>query len=313
MRRLVTPALVLILLETLMATALSSEGVLALFSGSASVPANTIANDTLDPATGLAASTSGTSIVLSWTATPDTYATSYGVLRATASGGPYSQIAAVSPVTTTSYSDGSGVPGTRYYYVLQTQHQNWISPNSNEANARAPSSTGFQSCAANGPVTSGSGDNNGFQLNPGNACANDSAFAEDTNSGTGAPDTCSSSSKDRHLFYNYGFAVPAGSTINGIEVRLDAWADVTSFSPFMCVELSWDGGTTWTAAKTTPNLAASQTTFTLGSVSDNWGRTWNATEFSNANFRVRITDVAGFNGRDFRLDWAAVQVTYVAP
>ncbi len=313
MKRLATPALVLILLETLMAAALSSEGVLALFSGSASVPANTFTDDTLDAPTGLAASTSGTSIVLSWTATVDTYATSYGVLRSTTAGGPYSQIGAASPVSTTTYADSTGVPGTRYYYVLNTQHQNWISPNSNEANARAPSSTGFQSCTANAPVTTNSGDNNGFQLNPGNACANDSAFSEDTNSGTGAPHTCSSSSKDRHLYYNYGFAIPAGSTINGIGVRLDAWADFTSFSPFLCVELSWDGGTTWTAAKTTPNLAASETTFILGSVSDNWGRTWNATEFSNADFQVRITDVSSFSGRDFWLDWVAVQVTYVLP
>ncbi len=313
MKRLATPALGLILLETLMAAALSSEGVLALFGGSASIPGNTFTDDTLDPPTGLAASSSGTSIVLSWTATVDTYATSYGVLRSTTAGGPYSQIGAASPVSTTTFSDSTGVPGTRYYYVLETQHQNWISPISNEANARAPSTSGFQSCAANAPVTTGSGDNNGFQLNRGNACANDSAFAEDTNSGTGAPDTCSSSSKDRHLFYDHGFAIPAGSVINGIEVRLDAWADSTSSTPFMCVQLSWDGGTTSTAVKVTPNLAASETPFILGSVSDDWGRTWNATEFSNANFRVRITDVSSFNNRDFRLDWVAVQVTYAAP
>ncbi|MCJ7509914.1 MAG: hypothetical protein MUP14_03385, partial [Dehalococcoidia bacterium] len=81
----------------------------------------------------------------------------------------------------------------------------------------------------------------------------------------------------------------------------------------MCVDLSWDGGTTWTAAKTTANLTTSQQTYTLGSVSDNWGHTWSSTEFSNANFRLRITDIASSTTRNFRLDWVAVQVTYTPP
>src|SRR3990172_7254780 len=85
--------------------------------------------------------------------------------------------------------------------------------------------TSFLSCTANAAVTTNSGDNNGFQLNPGNACANDAAFAEDTNGGTANSTSCSSTARDRHLFFNYGFGVPASSTINGIEVRLDAWAD----------------------------------------------------------------------------------------
>lgn len=33
-----------------------------------------------------------------------------------------------------------------------------------------------------------------------------------------------------------------------------------------------------------------------------WGRTWTDTEFSDANFRVRITDVAASTARTFNLD-----------
>lgn len=177
----------------------------------------------------------------------------------------------------------------------------------------APTNTGFRSCTANAAVTTGSGDNNGFQLNPANACADDAAFAEDTNSGNTTATTCSAAGKDRHLYYNYGFSIPAGSTVNGIEVRLDAWADSATGSPFMCVELSWDGGTTWTAAKNTTTLGTAQATFTLGTTSDTWGRTWSTGDFSNTNFRVRITNVASNNARDFRLDWMPVQVTYTPP
>lgn len=43
---------------------------------------------------------------------------------------------------------------------------------------------------------------------------------------------------------------------------------------------------------------------------DTWGRTWASGDFSNANFRVRITDVASSTSRDFSLDWVGVQVSY---
>jgi len=100
------------------------------------------------------------------------------------------------------------------------------------------------------------------------------------------------------------------TTINGIEVRLDARADRTTGAPRMCVQLSWDGGTTWTAAKTSANLTTSEATYTLGGAADTWGRTWTSTNFSNANFRVQIIKVASNTSRDFSLDWVAVQVTY---
>ena len=293
----------------IMATALS---VYAIFTGSTSVTPNDFASDTLNPPTLLAA-TGGASASLSWTATADTYASGHRVLRGTATGGPYTQIAEVTPRTTTTYID-SPAAGT-YYYVARAFYQSWESVNSNEVSAvvGTPTSTGFLSCAANAAVTTGSGDNNGFQTNPANACANDAAFAEDPNSGNSGATTCSDVGKDRHLYYNYGFTIPAGSSISGIEVRLDAWADSTPSNPFMCVELSWDGGATWTATKKTTTLGTAEATFTLGTTTDTWGRTWASTDFTNANFRVRITNVAGNNQRDFRLDWAAVQVSYVAP
>ncbi|HLG16602.1 MAG TPA: hypothetical protein VJH03_19180 [Blastocatellia bacterium] len=46
-------------------------------------------------------------------------------------------------------------------------------------------------------------------------------------------------------------------------------------------------------------LSTSELTYILGGVADTWGRTWSISELSNANFRVRITDVAGNTARDF--------------
>lgn len=173
-----------------------------------------------------------------------------------------------------------------------------------------PSQTGFLSPAANNPVTSGSGDNNGFQTNPTNAYSDNAAFAVDTNSGNGKSTSCTSNKRDRHIFYNYNVSLPGGVTVEGIEVRLDARVDSTSSTPRMCVELSWNGGATWTAAKSTTTLTTSEATYLLGGSADTWGHAWTTSELSNTNFRVRVVTTANSTARDFSLDWIAVNVTY---
>ena len=81
-----------------------------------------------------------------------------------------------------------------------------------------------------------------------------------------------------------------------------ARADSTSGAPRMCVQLSGDGGATWTTAKVTGTLATALTTITLGGAADTWGRTWNAANFTDGNFRLRLIDVASSTSRDFFLD-----------
>jgi len=173
--------------------------------------------------------------------------------------------------------------------------------------------TGDLNCTANAAVTSSAGDNNGFQTNPGNACTNGNGNATDANSGNNTNTSCGNTGKDKHLFYDYNVTLPAGATITGIRTRLDAWVDSSSGTRRMCAELSWDGGVTWTSAKTTSNLGTSQNTYNLGGSADTWGRTWTAGNFSNANFRLRITNVGDSTSRDFNLDWAAITVYYSSP
>ncbi len=455
---------------------LTAVTVYAIWTNTTSV-APTFDSDTLDPPTGLTAAGSPTSIQLDWTASADTYATGYKIMRSTTGGGPYTEIASVTPVSTATYTDGTVVTDTTYFYVLNTYHQNWLSANGNEASAFAGTctagttgfvsptaqaadtggdgdgfelnptnafaddasyasninnggdrhrfydyafsipgacsvrgievrldwwldsisgasdisvelswdggttwtaaktddvetttehsstlgssvdrwartwtpadfsdanfrvrltsnsssgqrdffldwvpvnvhygdaiqNTGFLSPSTQAAVTTNSGDNDGFELTPANAFADDAAFAEDVNSGSNNSVGCGDTSKDRHLYYDYGFSIPAGAAIHGIEVRLDAWADSIAKNPFMCVELSWDGGATWTVANTTPVLGTAEATFILGAEADDWGRTWSDTEFTNANFRLRITNVANSTTRDFSLDWVPVRVDY---
>ena len=174
-------------------------------------------------------------------------------------------------------------------------------------NTPAPTTnTGFTAPTAQA-ATSG-GDNNGYESGPANAFVDGGAEAADSNSGTNKNTACTNTGKDKHLYYNYGFSFGA-SAIQGIQVQLDARTDSNGGAPKICVEISWDGGITWTAAKST-NLTTTQTTYILGGASDTWGRTWSAGQFSNTNFRVRLTDVSNNANRDFFLDYIAVNVTY---
>jgi hypothetical protein len=170
---------------------------------------------------------------------------------------------------------------------------------------------GFVGPTANAADTGGDG--NGFQTTPANAHGDDAASAVDTNSGSANGTGCASASRDKHRFFDYGLSVPGGSSVAGIEVRLDARADATGGNPRMCVQLSWNGGTSWTAAKITPSLTTSMATYVLGGPADGWGRTWTPAQLSNANFRVRVTNIASSTARDFSLDWIAVRVTTGGP
>jgi len=174
--------------------------------------------------------------------------------------------------------------------------------------------TGYLNCAGQtgqAPAPGGHGD--GFEHNAMNACTDGSGQAEDSPSGTNNNTGCRDPAKDQHDFYNYGISVPGGNAIVGIEVRLDAWVDSTSWfsTRRMCVQLSWDGGTSWTTAKQTSSLSTSEDQYTLGDSGDTWGYPWTPSELSDANFRVRVTDVYNSTSRTFYLDWAAVRVYHL--
>ena len=171
-------------------------------------------------------------------------------------------------------------------------------------------STGFRSPTAQAAVTSGSGDNNGFQTNAASALVDDGVYAVDTNSGSNNNTSCTNAGKDRHVFSNYGFNIPAGSTIQGIEVKLNSRVDSTTGSPRFCVQLSWNGGASWTNAVTSATLSTNETVYTVGGVTNTWGRAWTNTDFSDANFRLRLVMVASNNSRDYSLDWVGVQVRH---
>ena len=172
----------------------------------------------------------------------------------------------------------------------------------------APINTGLLSPNANAPAAGG--DNNGYETTPANIYTSNSLYGVDTNSGTSTSASCAHAGKDRHVFSAYNIALPATATVLGIEIRADARVDSAANSPVLCIELSGDGGLTWTAVKTTATLNTSLRTYTLGTATDTWGRAWTSANLSNSNFQVRITNVSSSTARDFSLDWLAARVTY---
>ncbi len=183
------------------------------------------------------------------------------------------------------------------------------------ANTAPASSGGFNSPSTQSAVTLNSGDSDGYGTNPTNAFVGDGTFATDSNSGANSNSDCSNSGTgvDRHIFNNYGLTIPAGAAVNGIEVRQDLKVSSLADSPFTCVQLSWDGGITWTSVKQKSLTSTDLTPYYFGSSTDTWGRSWSASDFSNANFRVRLANGDTDNSHsttDFSLDWIPVRVYY---
>jgi hypothetical protein len=271
----------------------------------------TISTDTLDPPTGLSA-TGGASIGLSWTATGDTYATGYEIRRSTTSGSGYSLVNSVTPRTATSTTDSPSA-GT-YYYVLRSYFQNWLSVDSNEASATVPGAstdTGQKPCVTTSADTGGDGD--GYETSAAGLCANDSVFGTDANTGTNLRSgACGNAANDRHRFQGFAFGMPGSvSSVSGIEIRIDEALNNNGGTSNLCVELSWDGGTNWTTAKTATLGSAAEVTYLFGGTADTWGHTWTAGQLSAANFRVRVTDATTQNTKDYKMDFLAARVVYV--
>ncbi len=111
-----------------------------------------------------------------------------------------------------------------------------------------------------------------------------------------------------HTYSNHGFAVPANNTVGGIEIRLELSGSTAAGT--VDVQLSWDGGNSWSGVKSTPTMTTADAVRTLGSPSDLWGRSWSSSEFSNGNFVVRVTGNTSSN--TIRLDALQVRVYHVA-
>ncbi|MBI2783305.1 MAG: S8 family serine peptidase [Gammaproteobacteria bacterium] len=239
-----------------------------------------------------------------------------GSLSVTATAGcPWTAVSNTGWITVTSGASGSGNGSVAYSVATNTSTSarsgtltiagQTFTVSQAGASLR---NTGFRAPTVN--YRDSGGDGNGYEISPGYAYSTNGVSAIDYNSGTTTSTSCTDGGKDKHRFYNFGFAIPTTAAVKGLQVQLKARADSSLGSPAICVQISWNGGQSWTAPKRTATLGTTLTTYALGSATDTWGRSWSPGDFTNTNFRVRVIDVASSTARDFSLDSVAVNVSY---
>ena len=154
----------------------------------------------------------------------------------------------------------------------------WLSPGSNAADTAA-------------------GDGDGFQIDPHLAHADGGGRAENLD-GAG----------DLHEWSM--FALPEDFTgASGVEVRLDWWSDATLYDPYLEVQLSSDGGTTWSTPRVTARGDVLGRTDVLGAPDDTWGLTWTSDADPVVRVRSMCMEPSLCTGRDYFLDWVSLRAT----
>lgn len=134
---------------------------------------------------------------------------------------------------------------------------------------------------------------------PQNAYISDSAYARFATNGN---------------FWNwYGYdlaSIPAGSTIDGIEVNARGLRQSGCGSNcLMRLQLSYDSGTSWTSYINTATWTTTNTDHILGGSTNNWGRSWKRDEIVNS-FQVQALWQVGSGTYYGDLDYLPVRVYY---
>jgi len=134
---------------------------------------------------------------------------------------------------------------------------------------------------------------NSTLLNAGNAYLSDNAYAQAKGSNKSAE------------YGNFGFSIPAGSTINLVEVSVKGYGNKN-----WKIAVSKNNGASYSAFTTIVNTAIDTTTVT-GGTGTLWGLTgWTAASLNDANFRVKIASAGGNPKNNAYLDQLLVMVTY---
>lgn len=164
--------------------------------------------------------------------------------------------------------------------------------------------------------TPGAAVSGGQWSGPGNLRSNNNQYASATTNG------------QAKQWNDFGLTTGGGSIPNpgagqvidilGLEVRLtDAFVSASCSNSRVEVSVSWDGGASWSSTIGTPNLGTNSSSgdYTLGGSTNMaaWSpRTWDRNDFTNGNFRVRLTAVKGCSAGTtaLRVDMLDVRVRY---
>ncbi len=134
--------------------------------------------------------------------------------------------------------------------------------------------------------------------NPGNITATDASDA-----------TCNAGASSQYLVAkNFGFAVPSGSAIVGITVRVNA-SETSAGSETLNARLQDAAGALFGTGKTASINGTTKIVYTYGSTSDVWGATLNDTIVNDADFGVRLWYTTAHN---VAIDYVTLAVEYTS-
>jgi hypothetical protein len=109
---------------------------------------------------------------------------------------------------------------------------------------------------------------------------------------------------------DFTFGLPAGVTIDGIEVLGEFSSSVASDSAALRLSLSWNNGTNFTATKLDTNDSTTDANKTYGGATDTWGRSWTTAELADGTFQIKIEGRNVVAGSSCRLDYLAIKIYY---
>lgn len=168
----------------------------------------------------------------------------------------------------------------------------------------------FPSAAVN-LSNAGSSENTDAWVSPTNVGADDGAEASITAASYDTPDisqilVCS----------NFGFAIPAGSTIDGIVAEIERRDAAIGAASDNRVQLA--KGTTFASlvgtnkAATTTDWPTAAAIATYGASNDLWGATWTAAEINASSFALFLSVQADAANTDIFVDFIRLTVHYTA-
>lgn len=119
--------------------------------------------------------------------------------------------------------------------------------------------------------------------------------------------------------HTFAFGVPAGATIDGIEFEIQHRDTCGDGSYSGLVAFSWDRGgdpaTNETADQTIfsgTNPGSTFTEHTVGGPTSTFSRTWSASDFSDANFRLRMQHSLDSFPYEYEIDYIRMKIYYTA-
>jgi len=113
---------------------------------------------------------------------------------------------------------------------------------------------------------------------------------------------------------NFGFAIPTGDQIDGIEVSADQWRDSGANCKDATVKLFKAGTAVGNNLGGNALIATTDDTpQTYGGATNLWGTTWNESDIENAGFGVGISFASTGGSTYCRIDHIKIRVTHSTP